>query len=119
MAVQDVKGSIVLPGSSVPGFLSKLWLLVDDAENDELIGWSQVSLGKICRLDSNVDRLNKKSCLNCHYRVYFNVLFNSISISTDIKFEMRLYRSLSAVGSAGNWKIQHELQFKIKKNSCF
>ncbi|XP_071786086.1 heat shock factor protein-like isoform X1 [Asterias amurensis] len=41
MAVQDVKGSIVLPGSSVPGFLSKLWLLVDDAENDELIGWSQ------------------------------------------------------------------------------
>ncbi len=39
MAVQDVKGSIV-PGSSVPGFLSKLWLLVDDADNDELIGWS-------------------------------------------------------------------------------
>ncbi|XP_038067155.1 heat shock factor protein-like isoform X2 [Patiria miniata] len=28
-----------LPSSNVPGFLAKLWLLVDDATNDELIGW--------------------------------------------------------------------------------
>ncbi|XP_022084111.1 heat shock factor protein-like isoform X2 [Acanthaster planci] len=35
MEKKEVNG----PSSSVPGFLAKLWLLVEDAETNELIGW--------------------------------------------------------------------------------
>ncbi|XP_060799148.1 heat shock factor protein 1 isoform X4 [Neoarius graeffei] len=33
-------GSVLLPGSNVPAFLTKLWTLVDDPETDPLICWS-------------------------------------------------------------------------------
>lgn len=34
--------SITEVGSNVPAFLAKLWKLVEDAEFDELICWSEV-----------------------------------------------------------------------------
>lgn len=30
--------------ASVPAFLGKLWILVEDAANNDLIGWDSVSL---------------------------------------------------------------------------
>ena len=39
----DVKGA-TFPSSNVPGFLSKLWLLVEEKSTNELIRWSPVSV---------------------------------------------------------------------------
>lgn len=36
-------GTVLLSGSNVPAFLTKLWTLVEDPDTDPLICWSPVS----------------------------------------------------------------------------
>lgn len=36
-------GAVLVSGSNVPAFLTKLWTLVEDPETDPLICWSPVS----------------------------------------------------------------------------
>lgn len=37
-------GGVMVSGSNVPAFLTKLWTLVEDPDTDPLICWSPVSL---------------------------------------------------------------------------
>lgn len=50
-AVALVGAGPALPGaSSVPGFLAKLWALVEDPGSDDVISWSRVRIaGRMCR----------------------------------------------------------------------
>ena len=38
-----VTGGVLVSGSNVPAFLTKLWTLVEDPDTDPLICWSPVS----------------------------------------------------------------------------